>query len=565
MSENRAHVNIEGVHYRPASEAETYFAAGAWLRMSVGDAVREAAHIQPGKTYLIAGGQKYTFAEFDRRTEILGAALLDAGFKPGDRAIFQMGSIAETLIALCACYKAGVVPVCTLPQYREIEIGQLAEMSGATGYFVQADFNASFNLTGFAQKMMQHAPSMKHLVVARGAAPTGSHSFETMVASRDFETARAQLASVKPGPEDVLTFQLSGGSTGVPKIIPRFHGEYLGQARAWAKQHQYSPDEIAIWPLPVIHNAAMLLIVLPALLMRTTIVLQDRFDLQMFLGAIEKYRVTYAGSIGPVAPRLLDFKDVRKHFDLSSLRMFVGMDRSDAIEAHIGVTTMNLYGITEGLLMTTSPDEPTLQRFTTNGWPSGPLDQVRVLDPESETQLPSGQEGELCFFGPHSVRAYYNAPGAINKISFTSDGYFRTGDIVRETIIDGKSYYTFLGRLKDNISRGNEKFAAEEVERLIVEHPAVLDAKVVAMPDRYLGERACAFIIPRPGAQTPDVPALGQFLAAQGLAKFKLPERIETVGEFPVTRVGKVDKMAMRKIVADKLTREALLSENRAS
>ncbi len=561
MPDSRARIRIEGVHYRPARDVSSYYEAGAWLPTSVGEAVREAARAQPEKVYLIAAEQEYTFSEFDRRTETLGAALLDAGFKPGDRAIFQMGSIAETVIALCACYKAGIVPVCTLPQYREIEIGQLSEMSGATGYFVQADFSPSFDLTGFAQKMMQRRPAMKHLVVARGVALGGAHSLEEMIASRDFETARAQLAAVNPDPEDVLTFQLSGGSTGVPKIIPRFHGEYLGQAIAWAKQHHYSSEEIAIWPLPVIHNAAMLLIVLPALLMRTTIVLQDRFDLQMFLGAIEQYRVTYAGSIGPVAPRLLDFKDVRKHFDLSSLRMFVGMDRSDAIQEHIGITTMNLYGITEGLLMTTSPDEPALQRFTTNGWPSGPLDQVCVLDPESETHRQPGQEGELCFFGPHSVRAYYNAPGDINKASFTSDGFFRTGDIVRQSIINGRSYYTFLGRLKDNISRGNEKFAAEEVERLIVEHPAVLDAKVVAMPDRYLGERACAFIIPRPGAQTPDVPALGQFLIAQGLAKFKLPERIETIGEFPVTRVGKVDKMTMRKIIAEKLAHEATTSD----
>lgn len=561
MGATRACVPVEGVYYRPSGEIDGYFETRAWLRRNVGDALRDASREAPGKVYLIAGGEEITFAEFDRRSEILGAALLDIGFKPGDRAIFQMGSVAEILVALFACYKAGVLPVCTLPQYREIEIGQLAEMSAATGYFVQGDNSATFDLTAFAQKMMQRSRTMKHLVVARGAAPAGAHSYEAMIASGDYEQARERLSKIRIDPEDVLTFQLSGGSTGVPKIIPRFHGEYLGQAEGWAHYHRFTGEDIAIWPLPVIHNAAMLLVVLPGVLKRATIVLQDRFDLQMFLGAIEKYRVTYAGSIGPVAPRLLDFPDVRKHFDLSSLRLFVGMDRADAIEAHIGIPSMNLYGITEGLLMTTPPDEPQLQRFTTNGFPTGPLDHVRVLDPESEAQMPPGTEGELCFFGPHSVRAYYNASEETNRTSFTSDGYFRTSDIVRETIIDGRSYYTFLGRLKDNISRGNEKFAAEEVERLIVQHPAVLDAKVVAMPDRYLGERACAFIIPRPGAQTPDVPGLGQFLISQGLAKFKLPERIESITEFPVTRVGKVDKMAMRKIVAEKIANETALQE----
>lgn len=557
MSATRARAPVEGVFYRPSSEVDGYYTQGAWLRSTVGDAVRAAGRDRPDKPYLVTSEEAISFAEIDRRTEILGAALLDLGLNPGDRAMFQMGTVAETLIALLACYKAGVLPVCTLAQYREIEIGQLAEMSAARAYFVQADNNPNFDLTAFAQKMMQGSRTLEHLVVARGSAPAGAHSMEALIAGGDIETARARLAQVALDPEDVLTFQLSGGSTGVPKIIPRFHGEYLGQAEGWARTHRFSGDDIAIWPLPVIHNAAMLLIVLPGILKRATIVLQDRFDLQLFLSAIEKYRITYAGSIGPIAPRLLDFKNVRDQFDLSSLRLFVGMDRADAIEAHIGTPSMNLYGITEGLLLTTPPEEAEAKRHKTNGRATGPLDAVRVLDPESETPVAVGEAGELCFFGPHSVRAYYNASPEINRTSFTSDGWFRSSDIVRETIIDGQSYFTFLGRLKDNISRGNEKFAAEEVEQLIVRHPAVLDARVVAMPDRYLGEKACAFIVPRPGASAPDVAMLGQFLVAQGLAKFKLPERIETVGEFPVTRVGKIDKMAMRKFIADKLAREA--------
>ena len=561
MSATRACVPVEGVVYRPSSEIDRYYGAGAWQRRTVGDMLREGARAAPDKVFLIAGGEQITFSEMNQRTEILGAALLEAGMKPGDRAMFQMGTVAQTLVALFACYKAGILPVCTLAQYREIEIGQLAEMSGATGYFVQADNNPNFDLVAFAQKMIAQSTTLKHLVVARGAAPAGAHSLETMIARGDFERAKARLAQVRLDPEDVLTFQLSGGSTGVPKIIPRFHGDYLGQAEGWARHHRFTSDDIGIWPLPVIHNAAMLLVVLPAAMRQATLVLQDRFDLQMFLAGIQKHRVTYAGSIGPIAPRLLDFPDVRKHYDLSSLRLFVGMDRADAIEKHIGVTSMNLYGITEGLLLTVPPDEPQWQRYSTNGSPTGPLDEVRVLDPQSEKPVATGTDGELCFFGPHTVRAYYNASEEINRTSFTSDGFFRTGDIVSEHAIDGRRYFKFLGRLKDNISRGNEKFAAEEVEGLIVRHPAVLDARVVAMPDRYLGERACAFLVVRPGADAPDVPALGAFLAEQGLAKFKLPERIEIVDDFPITRVGKIDKVAMRRIVADKIARESAATE----
>jgi pyochelin biosynthesis protein PchD len=551
------HYPIDGVAYRTLAAQEAHYANGAWVRATIGDVIRAAAREHPDKTYLIAADRRITFDELDRRTEALAASLLDLGLKPGDRAIFQMGISPETVIALFGCYKAGVLPVCTLPQYRDIEIGQLADMSAAKAYFVQADFSPTFDLVAFANKMMGAHGSLTTLIVARGAPGGGAQDFDRLSDATRCDAAREKLESLAIDPGDVATFQLSGGSTGVPKIIPRMHGEYLAQALGWARAHEFGPDEICIWPLPIIHNAGLLLVVLASLLNKSAILLQDRFDPAAFLDAIERHRVTWAGSIGPIAPRLLDYPDIAKH-DLSSLRMFVAMDRADAIEAHVGVTTMNLYGITEGLLMTTSPSDKAEARHWTNGYSSSsPHDEIRVLEFDGEKPVEVGQQGELCFRGPHSLRAYYNASAETNAASFTSDGFVRTSDIVREVVIDGRSHYIFLGRVKDNISRGNEKFAAEEVEKLIVQHPAVLDAKVVAMPDRYLGEKACAFVIPRPGEACPDVPALGAFLVERGLAKFKLPERVEPVSEFPVTRVGKVDKMAMRAIVKAKIDQSA--------
>lgn len=547
---------VSGVVYRSPEEQAALIESGAWMNTNVGDVIRAAARAYPDKVYMIAGDRRVTFDELDRRTECLAAALLEQGLKPGDRAIFQMGVAPETVFALFACYKVGVLPVCTLPQYREIEIGQLTEMSAAKAYFIQADFSPSFDLVAFAAKMGAAHPTLRTFVVARGAPAPGMLDMDRLCAETSYDAARARLRGIAPDPGDVMTFQLSGGSTGVPKIIPRMHGEYLAQSRGWARIHEYGPDEVCIWPLPIIHNAGLLLVVLGSLLNGSTMLLQDRFEPVAFLEAIARHRVTWAGSIGPIAPRLLDFPDIGK-YDLSSLRMFVAMDRADAIEAHVGVATMNLYGITEGLLMSTSPGDPPEARHWTNGRSSSaPFDEIRVLEFDSETPVAVGAQGELCFRGPHSLRAYYNAAPEVNAASFTSDGFVRTSDIVREVVIDGVSHYVFLGRVKDNISRGAEKFAAEEVEKLICEHPAVLDAKVVAMPDRYLGEKACAFIIPRPGEQCPDVPGLGAFLVSRGLAKFKLPERIEAVGEFPVTRVGKVDKMAMRAIVKGKLEGE---------
>ena len=550
---SRARYPIEGVSYRSEADVDRYVRQGDWMDATIGDVVRQMAANRPDHVYLASDDSNLTFAELDRRTEILGAALLDLGVRPGERALFQMGTVAETIVALFACFKAGIVPVCTLPQYREIEIGQLAAMSEARAYFVQADFSESFDLVGFSRAMAA-ANGIHHIIVARGEAPPDCSSLEALCAAMSFDRARERLSGVDVNREDVAAFQLSGGSTGIPKIIPRMHGEYLAQSAGWSRRHGLGADDVCLWPLPLIHNAAVVLIVLPSLIDGRTIVLKRRFDLADFLDAISVHRVTYAGSIGPIAPRLIDYADLESH-DLSSLRFFFALDRAGALEERIGIPSANMYGITEGLLTSSFPDSVAAARHQTVGWSTASSDEIRVLGLGGDEEVRTGEVGELCFRGPHLLGGYFKAPDA-TAASFTKAGFFRSGDVVREEIVEGRSCFVFLGRLKDNISRGNEKFAAEEVERLMGEHPAIVDAKVVAMPDRYLGERACAFVIVRSGWACPTVSDLGTFLSGRGLAKFKLPERIERLDAFPVTRVGKLDKAALRKAIAEMMEAE---------
>ncbi|HVZ52399.1 MAG TPA: AMP-binding protein, partial [Pseudolabrys sp.] len=344
------------------------------------------------------------------------------------------------------------------------------------------------------------------------------------------------------------------GSTGVPKIIPRMHAEYLGSCASWSARHKLGPDDVCLWALPLIHNAGMIVMLFPSLLARRSLVIQARFQIDDFLRAIERNRVTYTGSIGPIAPSIIACDNLAD-YDLSSLRMFFALAGAEGVESKTGIEAQHMYGITEGMLMASEPGDSVEARHGTLGWPTGIADEVRIMRIGGDEPVGPGETGELCFRGAHTLRGYFNAP-EITAESFTADGFFRTGDLVRSIPIDGRDHYFFEGRLKDNINRGGEKFGAEEVERLIVRHPAVNDARVVAMPDRLLGEKACAFIIAKPGAPVPNVAELGQFLVAQGLAKFKLPERIEEVAEFPITRVGKVDKQALRKAIADKMVAE---------
>jgi len=544
---------IPGVAYLPDHDSARYRSGGAWLDRSAGDMLRSAARRTPARWALIAQERRLTYADFDEATERLGAALLELGLAPGDRALFQMGTVIDTAIALFGCFKAGLVPVCTLPQHREIEMGELARRSEATAYFVQADFSA-FDLPGFAAKLAADHPSIREIIVARGAAGPGARGFDALIDSVSLTPARARLAGVEVGTEDVLTFQLSGGTTGVPKIIPRFHAEYMGSARDWARRQRMDENVVQLYALPLIHNAGQIASLFPALVMGGTTVLMPRMDPKVFCEWVERERVTHSMNIGPALAQMLDYPDA-SHHDLSSVTLLTSFNRCDLLERHLNVPCANLFGITEGVLMVSAPDAPREARHETVGHPVSNLDEIRLLEPATEREVPFGAPGELCFRGPSTTRGYFRMPD-VNRASFTADGFFRTGDLVRAQRIRGHACYSFEGRMKDNIDRGGEKFGAEEVENLIGRHPHVADVKVVAMPDRVYGEKACAYLIMRPGHALLTVRVIGEYLTSLGLAKFKLPERVEGIDAFPLTRVGKVDKGALRQHIAERLAAE---------
>jgi non-ribosomal peptide synthetase component E (peptide arylation enzyme) len=549
---------IEGVVYCDPKEAAAYLRSGAWKDQTVGDALRTTAKAFPDRHAFISDERSITFAELDAQTDRLGAALLDCGLAAGDRAIFQMGTTVETAIALLACYKVGIIPVCSLPQHREVEIGQLTQQSSAKAYFVQADFS-SFDLVGFARQRMGRHATLKHLIIARGAHRGQGTTLEALIEKTPLAYAQKRLTNVRLGPGDVLSFQLSGGTTGIPKIIPRFHGEYLGHSAGWMKRYAITSSDRVIWSLPLIHNAGQLYALIPAISEGVTAVLMSKVDIRRMFELIERHRVTNALSIGPIAPQIMAYRDIAQH-DLSSLRLFATMSRADLLEAHLKVPCSNLFGITEGLLLGCSQHDSAAARHRTQGRSGCAQDEIRLLDPASEEPVVPGAMGELCFRGPSSLRGFFNAP-EINKDAFTSDGFYRSGDMMTAHVIDGVTYYAFEGRSRDNINRGGEKIGCEEVESFVSMHPAIADARLVPMPDEFYGEKGCIFIIPRPGQRVPDLKELMNFLVGKGLAKFKCPERIEVIDAFPVTRVGKVDKPALKAAIKALLEEEAVASQ----
>lgn len=543
---------LEGVVYAQPDRAAYYLEQGIWERQTLGDALRDAAKAVPDRTAFVCEGRRMTFAELDSKSERLAHSLRSLGLQVHDRAMFQMGTTIETAVALFACFKAGIVPVCSIPQYRELEVGKLVELTRPRAYFVQADVGGNFDLMAFATAMAERN-GIPHVIAARGSIAAGGHRLESMCEG---------MAPVEPldtssdfGCEDVMVFQLSGGSTGVPKLIPRFHAEYLGHVRSWCARYDMQDGNVGIWALPMLHNAGMMFSIVRTALYRATTVLLPQWDVARYFEAINREKVQHAFTIGPHAPAIAAYPDVSKH-NLSSLRSLFTLIGAEPIERSIGVASTNMFGITEGLVLTGRPASSSALRHGTVGSPCSAYDEVRLLRPGTEEEVNIGEAGELCFRGPSSLRGYYAAP-EINAVSFTKDGFFRTGDLMRSAVIDGQLVFAFEGRMRDNINRGGEKFGTEDIEQLLARHPAIADGKVVAMPDLVYGEKACAFLIARQGHELPTVAELGEFLLAQGIAKFKLPERIEASESFPTTRVGKLDRAQLRALIASKVAAES--------
>lgn len=540
-------MQIADVAYHPSPDADRWLTSGAWLPQTFGGLVEDAAAERGDAVALVGGDGRLTYRDLDERTAAAARRLLASGLQPGDRVLVQVAIGCTAVVALLAACRAGLVPVCAVAQYRAYEMGALTELSGARAHLVEPAAAPNADLLALAEQLRGDHATLAHVVVAGAPAPAGTTALEGPVAPD------APLLP-DPGPLDVATFQLSGGTTGVPKIIPRFHGEYLGYAAAWADRLELTDEDVLLWSLPVAHNAGMICWLLPALLRRATLVLLPRFEAEAFLATIERERVTVTGSIGPIAPRLLDVEQPER-YALRSVRLFLTLNRAGDIERHLGVPAMNIFGITEGLLTASAPSAPSTARHATVGHPASPHDEARVLAVGEEREVAPGEIGELCFRGPSTAPGYYRNAAA-TEAAFTSEGFFRTGDLVRAHDVDGVVHLSFEGRVKDNIDRGGEKFGTEEIEALLAAHPAIREARVVGMPDPYLGERVCAFAILHPGVQAPTIAELGDFLLKRGLAKFKLPERIEPVEAMPVTGVGKLDRAALRAQIAATLAAE---------
>lgn len=546
MSLNRVAEPLAGVVYPDPDDLERYVRDGVLTHETLGAGLVASFLRHADRPALVGPEGEVSYRELENRTARLASGLLRLGLKPCDRVLLQLGNSNELIFILVACWRAGLIPICTLAAHREQEIGYIGRHAGACAYIVQGD--DKHDLVAFALKMRPSLPDVRHIIVARGELQGGDVTLEQLM-DVPVEAAHADLAALTIDPFQVSTFQLSGGTTGVPKIIPRFHNEYLYNMRACAAWNDYSPDDTVFSPLPIVHNATMACMVFPALLSGGRVVIAPRADPPVLLEALARYQPTWFPLSGPMIGRLKQAVAAGA-VDFSRVTGIITMNATQTVEGMLQARGVHIFGMTEGVIMFTRTDDPDEGRFGTVGRPVSAYDQVRIIEPGSETDVAFGAVGELAVKGPYTVRGYYDA-AEHNSQAFTSDGFYRSGDLMSARRIVDKVYYVFEGRLKEVVDRGGEKINCDEVERALRRHPAIADVAIVAMPDPDYGQRACACIITLPTMQPPSVAELSAFLGAYGLAKFKHPEQIATVAEFPSTKVGKLDRAALLRSIQE--------------
>ncbi|MGK3207975.1 (2,3-dihydroxybenzoyl)adenylate synthase [Amycolatopsis sp. MEPSY49] len=533
----------------PEDAVRAYRDRGLWGTRTIATRLHEIALAHPDRDAVVALDGRVTFRELDERTDLLAAGLAGLGLEPGDPVLFQAGNRLGTVLAWYGVLKAGLVPVCTLAAHRGHEIGEVSRRVGAVAHLVET---GGFDLVGFAVEQAAGHPTLRHVLVL-GDDPRGV-SLEALGRDADAGAARKTVEEIQAGigPDDVAVFQLSGGTTGVPKVIPRLHAEYWYNALAYARSWGWTPESRVAHLIPIVHNAGIVcalhgphsvgacLVLGTADLDASLPLLAREAATHVLLGHGHFQAVGHAGFAAAAAA----LTQVVLSGSKVPPALFDDLERR-------GLWSGQLFGMGEGLFLTTRPGAPRLARATTVGTPLSELDEVRVLEPGTEDEVPDGEVGELCCRGPYTLRGYFDAEEH-NARAFTTDGFYRTGDLAAIRVLDGERYVSIEGRIKDVINRGGEKINAEEVELLLLRHPRVTAAAVVAMPDRRLGERSCAFVVGGPV----DLPEVRRHFAELGVAKFKWPERVEVVDDIPRTLVGKLDKKRLQAEIAAKIATE---------
>lgn len=553
-------MSLPGVTSYPPDYARRYRAQGYWQDVALRDVFFPLFARHADRVAVVTGKERITYREVGERSERLARHLYAMGVRPLDRVVVHLPNVPEFVYLYFALQRLGAIPLAALPAHREHEIAHYVDFIDAVGYAVP-DRLGRFDFVEFARGIRRNARTLRFVLVA-GEPPTdaGFVGIGELLA-REPEVSGDELDALAIDPEDPCVFQLSGGTTGIPKIIPRSHNDYVYNSEAIARFNDIRPDDALLIVIPIAHNFPL---ASPGLqgffLAGARIVLATSVRGEDALPFIAATGVTHLELAPALVIRWLNeiaADTALADVDLSSVRIintggqkFQPETKARAERIFPNAMVQEIFGMAEGLLMIVRLDDPEEVRFETVGRPVCPDDELKLVDEDGQEVAP-GELGELLVRGPYTLRGYYNVP-EVNARQFTDEGFYRSGDVMR---LHPSGNYVVEGRKKDLINRGGEKISAEEVEDMILTHPSVAQVACVPMPDPVLGERTCAYVALQ-GGDSLTLENLSGFLTSKGLARFKHPERLEVTDDLPLSPFGKVKKNELAARIAEEIGKQ---------
>jgi len=518
--------------------------AGYWLDKTVDQLLTEAVARTPDKVAIVADradreqARRLSYAELERLADRAASSLRRLGVGHGDIVTVQLPNWWEFVVTAFACSKIGAVMNPVMPILRERELLYILNFCEAKVFIVPKTYRG-FDYAAMAQSMRSELPHLGHVIVVDGEDET---SFDRMLLSSEADTHPAGL-----GPDDMAVLMFTSGTTGEPKGVMHTSNSLIACCKALSGRFGLDAGDVLLVASPVGHMTGYAAIVLLAVYLGGTMILQDIWEAKRGVGLMAREGVTYTAASTPFLSDICDAVKAGAP-QPRSLRSFLcggAPIPSVLIERaadELGLRVCSLWGMTEVLSGTlTEPARAAEKSASTDGRSLAGM-EIRIVDAEGRP-TPTGEPGRLLVRGAQMFKGYYKRP---ELTTFDDDGWFDSGDLA---YMDKDGYIRISGRLKDILIRGGENVPIVEIENLLYKHPAVAAVAIVGFPDVRLGERGCAFIVPRAGT-TIDLAVVQGYLEGARMAKQFWPERVELVAELPRTASGKIQKFKLREIAA---------------
>lgn len=528
-----------------------YRQQGLWGDASLADYWQQTARAMPDKIAVVDNhGASYTYSALDHAASCLANWMLAKGIESGDRIAFQLPGWCEFTVIYLACLKIGAVSVPLLPSWREAELVWVLNKCQAKMFFAPTLFKQT-RPVDLILPLQNQLPQLHQIVGVDKLAPaTSSLSLSQIIADNTPLTT-----AITTHGDELAAVLFTSGTEGLPKGVMLTHNNILASERAYCARLNLTWQDVFMMPAPLGHATGFLHGVTAPFLIGARSVLLDIFTPDACLALLEQQRCTCMLGATPFVYDLLNVLE-KQPADLSALRFFLcggtTIPKKVARECQqLGIKLLSVYGSTES-----SPhavvnlDDPLSRFMHTDGYAAAGV-EIKVVDDARKT-LPPGCEGEEASRGPNVFMGYFDEP-ELTARALDEEGWYYSGDLCR---MDEAGYIKITGRKKDIIVRGGENISSREVEDILLQHPKIHDACVVAMPDERLGERSCAYVVLKAPHHSLSLEEVVAFFSRKRVAKYKYPEHIVVIEKLPRTASGKIQKFLLRKDIMRRLTQD---------